>query len=191
MQAKYKLVDSSFPEKEVSEWYIFLFPSVVVLIALSLLNFYSLPNWKIPLVCLVLGLVLFDASYCFTRTLYSDWIKEKHIIGFVLISEDSIEFHQNDRKLIIDIPSISELNLNSNYIRGKKYKRGIRHNGLCSLVINLSKTDEKALKILIENEKQYEALKSFLTILHKENVNITETIFCRYKADLLEYKNLV
>ena len=164
MQAKYKLVDSSFPEKEVSEWYIFLFPSIILLFALSIINFYSPPNWKTPLVLLVLGLVLFDASYCFTRTLNSDWVSKKHIVGFVLMSETSIEVHQNNRELIIDISSIRELNLNSNYIRGKKYKRGMRHNGLCSLVINPSKTNEKALKILIENDKQYEVLKSFLKI---------------------------
>ncbi|UZR97273.1 hypothetical protein [Chondrinema litorale] len=177
MQTKYKLVDSSFPGKEVSEWYIFLFPSIIVLVTLSLINFYSPPNWKTPLVFLVLGFVLFDASYCFTRTLYSDWVSKKHIVGFVLMSETSIEVHQNDRELIIDNPSIRGMNLNSNYIRGKKYKRGMRHNGLCTLVINPLETDEKVLKILIENDTQYEVLKSFLKILYKEKINIKETIF--------------
>lgn len=111
------------------------------------------------------------------RTLYPDWVRKDDIIGFIEFETEKIYSNNNFKEIQVD--SISRIQLNFNYIKGKTYNpRDIIHNGLAELFIDFNDGSKKRIVFLIESKKQLEYLSLILKEYYRKRIEIKE-FFCQ------------
>jgi hypothetical protein len=177
---KYKLIIAS---KETSDKENILLTTISIIIPIGLIYYFFKDTLNPIILILIAGSIIWFIPNLIRR-LYSDWIYQKDISGFIEFKNE--KFVTNDDS--IDVEEILEIQLNFNYIKGKRYnRRDIIHNGIAELNVNLKNGETKRILFLIETKEQFENLSVILKEYYKKHIVIKE-FFCKHKIKTILLK---
>ena len=172
MQYKHIRDDKEIKDKEIAG-----ITALSVLIPIGLTLFFFKDRLPVGYLLLIIVPILYFIPKL-VRTLYSDWVKERDIIGFIEIEPERI--FTNIDSMEIDVNKIVKMEIKFNYIKGKRYNhRDIFHNGLAEFLIDLNDGRKKRIVFLIETKKQLESLSLVLKEYYRKRIEIKE-FFCRH-----------
>jgi hypothetical protein len=165
--------------------------SVLITIGLILYLLRDILSLYLQLGIVVL-IIYFIPKY--VRTLSKDWVRKKDIIGYVEFENERI--YRSNNLPQINVDEITRIQLDYNYIKGKKYNlKDVIHNGLAEFHIDLKDGSQKKIVFVIESKKQFDNLSKVLKEYYRKQIEIKE-FFCQHKVKTvllrpsLNYKEL-